>query len=483
MDPQVPFLAKAKVSWSGEEEGDLGFLENEIIKVFHIVDELWWQGLLSRNGNEGIFPKEFVNIVVDSRSNSQVPTPTKTGQQRSRASRETTPVPMLKLPYVNSTSLKLYQGKRASQSFSPMTTPTKAKATPTKSSPGASYAYKMSPASKLAPQLYADHSFDQKRLPNPKLYSQYVMNSGISRDSTDYNRHSMVDLKHTNDLRNAVPVDDYTEDDNLLELISYKKQQLEKELMNLKRLERSHVQQKQRQSLLVESSFVSEDLLSSRRNYNSKDDLGAKLALVDDPELVDDEEDDVSAPPPPPPPKHKALVSIPFAPEDFRASGASNLQADQSWRQLQNEQLKLSLKSLQSDVLNLSELSATSAGSFMRHKYEREMNDNENRMSRLSITEEPAETPSDVMNSVFKDKKSKHPKIFKMLMKKKPEQNLMEQRLEQSQPDDWQSFKVDLNRMNTLTSQDKQLRTKRAVREEPNFIARPLDFVTDINES
>ncbi|GBL52330.1 hypothetical_protein [Candidozyma auris] len=483
MDPQVPFLAKAKVSWSGEEEGDLGFLENEIIKVFHIVDESWWQGSLSRNGNEGIFPKEFVNIVVDSRSNSQVPTPTKTGQQRSRASRETTPVPMSKSPYVNSTSSKLYQGKRASQSFSPMTTPTKAKATPTKSSPGASYAYKMSPASKSAPQLYADHSFDQKRSPNPKLYSQYVMNSGISRDSTDYKRHSMVDLKHTNDLRNAVPVDDYTEDDDLLESISYKKQQLEKELMNLKRLERSHVQQKQRQSLSVESSFVSEDLLSSRRNYNSKDDLGAKLALVDEPELVDDEEDDVSAPPPPPPPKHKASVSIPFAPEDFRASGASNLQADQSWRQSQNEQLKLSLKSLQSDVLNLSELSATSAGSFMRHKYEREMNDNENRMSRLSITEDPAETPSDVMNSVFKDKKSKHPKIFKMLMKKKPEQNLMEQRLEQSQPDDWQSFKVDLNRMNTLTSQDKQLRTKRAVRKEPNFIARPLDFVTDINES
>lgn len=468
-DPQVPFLAKAKVSWSGEEEGDLGFLENEVIKVFHIVDDLWWQGLLLRNGNEGIFPKEFVNVAIDLRSNSAVPTPTKQQQSRARASRETTPVPSLKHVYLTPTKQQMYLGKRASQVFSPTTTPTKA-------SPG-NYAYKMSPASKLAPQLY-DTSFE-KRLSNPKLYSQYVMGSGLSRDDK---RHSMVELKQ-NDY--SMKHNDYTpEDDDLLELISYKKQQLEKELMNLKRLERSHVQQKQRRSQLVESSFVSEDLLSLRRNYTSKDDLGAKLALMDEPELVDDEDDE---PPPPPPPKHKS-ASVPFAAEDFRASGASqfNGSMERSWRQLQNEQLKLSLKSLQSDVLNLSELSATSAGSFMRHKYEKDMNESEHRMSRMSIIEDQSEdsnSRSDVMDAVFRDKKSKHPKIFKMLMKKKPEQNLMEQRLQQDQPDDWQSVKVDLNRMNTLITQDKQLRTKRAVREEPNFIARPLDFVTDINES
>lgn len=459
-DPQVPFLAKAKVSWSGEEDGDLGFLENEVIKVFHIVDDLWWQGLLLRNGNEGIFPKDFVNVVVDLRSNSAAPTPT-----RNARSRETTPGPKSYTP----TKLK-------KAPFSPSTTPTK--------SP-----YRMSPASKLAPQLdesrYYDTSFDRKpkydtsfdrkqkydtsydrkhasftalhgNSPERKLYSQYVMGLGLDK------RHSMVELG--------------AQDDDLLELISHKKQQLEKELMNLRRLERSHVQLKQRRSQLVESSFVSEDILSLRRNYTSKDDLGAKLALLDEPELVDDEDE---PPPPPPPPKHKSPA--PFAPEDFRASGASQQNMDQSWRQLQNEQLKLSLKSLQSDVLNLSELSATSAGSFMRHKYEKDMNESENRMSRMSIAED--EEPSDVMNSVFRDKKSKHPKIFKMLMKKKPEQNLMEQRLQQDQPDDWQSVKVDLNRMNTLITQDKQLRTKRAVREEPNFIARPLDFITDINES
>lgn len=451
--PQVPFLAKAKVSWSGEEDGDLGFLENEVIRVFHIVDDQWWQGLLLRNGNEGIFPKDFV--VAELRSNSAAPTP------NGNRTRETTPVPKSFTP----TKLKKSQ-------FSPATTPTK--------SP-----YRMSPASKLAPQLddrydtsferardserrkpCYDTSFDRKNTlfntlhgsPDRRLYSQYVMGSGLDK------RHSMVELG--------------TDDDGVLELISHKKQQLEKELMNLRRLERSH--QKQRRSQLVESSFVSEDLVSLRRNYTSKDDLGAKLALLDEPELVDDE-DDFSPPPPPPPPKHKSPA--PFAPEDFRASGASLLNMDQSWRQLQNEQLKLSLKSLQSDVLNLSELSATSAGSFMRHKYEKDMNESDARMSRMSIAEEEEDPRSDVMNSVFREKKSKHPKIFKMLMKKKPEQNLMEQRLQQDQPDDWQAFKVDLNRMNTLITQDKQLRTKRAVREEPNFIARPLDFISEINES
>lgn len=480
-DPQVPFLAKAQVSWSGEEEGDLGFLENEVIKVFHIVDDLWWQGQLTRNGNEGIFPKDFVRVVEDSRSNSAIPTPTKNQtQSRSRTPNETTPTPSsAQKLYGNSVTptKQMYMGKKAPQSFSSI--PEKAQ-----KAPGYGYTYKNAQASKLAPQFYADDSFKRS---NPKLYSQFVMNSSLTRES-DFKTRSMEPRQ-----KEEFFEEDY-EQDELLQLISYKKQQLEKELMNLKRLKRSHVQQKKRGSQLVESSFVSEDLLSLRRNYNSGDDLGAKVALLDDPRLADyddtyDDEDNQT--PPPPPPKHKAQSSVPFAPEDFRASGASQLnnsQMVQSWRQLQNEQLKLSLKSLQSDVLNLSELSATSAGSFMRHKYEKNLNESESRLNRMSLAEELNEgsestTRDDIMNSVFKDKKSKHPKIFQRLMKKKPEQNLMEQRLLQDQTDDWLSVKADLNRMNTLITQDKQMRTKRVVREEPNFIARPLDFVTEINES
>lgn len=33
--PPLPFKVKTIVSWAGEEEGDLGFMENEIVQVFH----------------------------------------------------------------------------------------------------------------------------------------------------------------------------------------------------------------------------------------------------------------------------------------------------------------------------------------------------------------------------------------------------------------------------------------------------------------
>ena len=32
--PPLPFKVKTIVSWAGEEEGDLGFMENEIVQVF-----------------------------------------------------------------------------------------------------------------------------------------------------------------------------------------------------------------------------------------------------------------------------------------------------------------------------------------------------------------------------------------------------------------------------------------------------------------
>ncbi len=44
MPPALPFKAKVVVSWAGEEEGDLGFLENEVVEVYLFVDDSWWSG-------------------------------------------------------------------------------------------------------------------------------------------------------------------------------------------------------------------------------------------------------------------------------------------------------------------------------------------------------------------------------------------------------------------------------------------------------
>lgn len=471
--PALPFLAKAKVSWTGEEEGDLGFLENEQIKVFNIVDESWWQGSLCRNGHEGIFPKDFVDVLVDLRANSARGTPTKkVATVVPTTSRDNTPV---KSPPPNSLLVPSTGG------------------TPTK---------KMPPANKFSASSYR-HSQALRSSPGladslSRLYSQYVLNSGLTGENykTNAKAHTsddLMDLRKRSEakqrLRKLAP-----RSDDVLETINYKKQQLELELLNLRRLEQSHLQKHAANNL---DSYVSEDIMLSRRNYSSRDDLADydddddsfRESDLRNNELRNNDLDDDYGPPPPP--KGLAnlyLMNAPFGPEDFRASGNSQLAASQrvylpGQPQTPNDYLKSSMKSLQSDVLNLSELSATSAGSFIRHKYERDMADADTGLGAMRLNDDSNQPLPEVMDMIFKDKKSKHPNIFRMLKKKKPEQNLMEQRLQHDDHADWQVVKADFNRMNTLTSHDKQLRTKRAVRAEPNFIAKPLDFITDINES
>lgn len=484
MSPQVPFLAKTLVSWTGEQEGDLGFLENEMVKVFHIVDELWWQGSLLRNGAEGMFPKDFATPVSSLNTPSASVTPTSKATPKTSPSKSAPVTPIkneFRLSKTNDTpngsffniaSGNLYNG---GYKHLPIL-----KSTPVLNDAiyDSSYGESDNPFTRSK-----GHSKEKPR--QSQLFSQYVLSSGLTKAHTYDNlpetkRLSMIspdsspvrmraedfrgfDLRNEHreskihDLRGSTRED-------FMNSISQKRQQLEMELQALRELERSH---RQNIPKLFESSFVSEDLLLSLRNCISQDELGNRLNS----ELETDEMAH-----PPLPPRHK---NVPFDADDFRASGASY-----SEKPLCTEDLKASFKSLQSDVLNLSELSATSAGSFMRHKsdkglldFRKEMADNDMRMSRVSLAE-----GDDVMDIVFKEKKSKQPGIFKMLKKKKPEPNLMEQRL-QKEPDSWQKVKVDLNRMNTLTLLDKQARTRRAVRVEPNFIVKPLEYVTEINVS
>lgn len=520
--PPLPFLAKTKVSWTGEEEGDLGFLENELVKIFHIVDELWWQGSLLRNGAEGIFPRDFVEVVSTPATAHH--TPTKPVSLFTPVQEKYVQSPMPN--YMTSSPDKYMVSPSGKQVISPATkymtsppkqvgglsnptTPSKIdpreaeylkvkKLTPSKS-PGAAHVYRGHVKSQLTPALDEfDESFDEhntsflhkskpKRKPT-QFYSQHVLSLGLTKAHTTDN---LVETKRLSQMISAdnspikmrspekshhinpAPGIQYSgmvpAHDEFYQTIAQKKQELEMQLHHLKELEKSHIQMKHHH--LGDESYISEDILLSKRNYMSKDDLDHKLEFSDEVESEDI--------PPPPPPKH---ARIPFDADDFRASGAT--MDDKLLRsQVQYpEELKNSMKSLQSDVLNLSELSATSAGSFCRHKFEREANgqiesvDAEEDLSKLSL-----EDNDDLMNSVFRSKKPKQ-NIFKMLMKKKPEQNLMEQRLLQ-EPDEWQAVKYDLNRMNTLNLLDKQARTKRVARSEPNFIVKPLEYISEVNVS
>ncbi|OBA19319.1 hypothetical protein METBIDRAFT_47133, partial [Metschnikowia bicuspidata var. bicuspidata NRRL YB-4993] len=435
--PPLPFLAKANVSWTGEQDGDLGFMENELIKVFHIVDELWWQGSLLRNGAEGIFPRDFVEVISTPPTAQNTPTkPITQSPMQSKYGPSPVGNHMLTSPdkYVGTPSGNFVTSPNAKC----MTSPPKTNGLE---------------SSSVTPSK-----------PNPRELSQMISADNSPDKTNSYG------IQKKNHLQEAQLIDaDPTHHDEFYQTLAQKKQELEMQLHHLRELEKSHLQKKQH--LLGNDSYISEDLLLSKRNYMSKEDLGKKLENYKELESEDA---------PPPPPKH---ARVPFDADDFRASGAT---VDEKFRSQSNypEELKNSMKSLQSDVLNLSELSATSAGSFSRHKFEKEIlsqqiaaDNGEDEFSKLSLGDN-----EHIINSVFKSKKPKHPNIFKMLMKKKPEQNLMEQRLFH-EPDDWQTVKHDLNRMNTLTLLDKQVRTKQVVRTEANFIIKPLEFITDVNVS
>ena len=85
------------------------------------------------------------------------------------------------------------------------------------------------------------------------------------------------------------------------------------------------------------------------------------------------------------------------------------------------------------------------------------------------------------MEAVFQDKKSK-PNIFQKLLRKNTEElNPIERKIQKLNEIDWATFKQDINRMNSLTSHDKQNRTKRVVRQDGGLIIKPLDYISEIN--
>ncbi|CAH2353964.1 cytokinesis protein 3 [[Candida] railenensis] len=587
--PNLPFKVKTTFSWAGEEEGDLGFIEGEIVEVYSVVDESWWSGKLRRNGAEGIFPRDYVTIMEDqfgmstsSKTNTPTPTmpstPTKSPMQYKSPNTSFTAA---------NTSYSGYSGNGKSQK-APMSA-SKGGAYPR--SPGQGHGQTMSDHyhqnellqlqqrelelekfrllkqqqhyqvkklqeqhKRMSYQQQNAHSSSSSSPPLPP--SQLTKSQSASRikqsqsqtfPAKSYKSNSNVDLSiqtkfkppplaHSNTIESYSPVHSpkiISPRDQMLfadiddDEITNKRKQLERELKQLKLIEKSRKSQygkpasgsrRSNGDISNESSFISEGVMSSKKNYRSRDDLSKKLSCdLNEQEVVEvydvdgdyqdahnvEEEDEDDAPPPPVRksiPTHKSMSNInrslnqpqkhhesPYDADDFRFSDEELLRLSQ----IQQEELKNSIKSLQSDVLNLSELSATSAGSFMRHKYENELIKQNGQIPEIAEKPEPIPKDNqDVLETIFQEKKSgKHSNIFQKLLKKKSEsgENLIEQKLLSKQgiddPSsiDWTTFKSDLNRMNSLTTQSKQARTKRIVRNERSLIIKPLEFVSDIN--
>ncbi|CAK9435832.1 uncharacterized protein LODBEIA_P04960 [Lodderomyces beijingensis] len=649
--PPLPFKVKTNVSWPGEEEGDLGFLENELIQVFSIVDDSWWSGKLRRNGAEGIFPKDYVEIVVEQQqfplsSTSNLGTPTKNEYRKSGSS---TPIkqngqgPLLNYKMggssMNNLSSQRYSdnesdnnrghmlahseiehGYRSSQNASPkgkytyqqqeqllrqreleiqhlksvqMQMQMRTSGPTTSNGRTSASGSAVNLATSQIPHGAIRQTYSQQHLPQHITNSSYSKNS-ISCD--DFrgkvaNEHIQAQYQHSpkrtlaskvapepgsslyqKDLRRIPKEQEILKE---YEEIAKKRAQLEVELQKLKSGDvpagpnysyklplpspsppvsaspspcPSPVKASGHNSSSINSYGTQSDENSKTR---SRDDLSKKLS-----KYVTDEEEDAGdviyeqpmtnyksrpgpctgangggdeSPPPPPPPKHsnatannnnnnnyngpqgvgfhssQSQMRIPFDGDDFKVSSHKEDNRayvdEETYRKLylQHEDLKSSIKSLQSDVMNLSELSATSAGSFMRHKYERGLQESQLRMSNLMIggddnydddggaaaagaTDVSRELKSNVMDSVFEDKK-KNGNIFKKMLRRSTHEQLnpIERKFKEESEIDWAAYKVDLGRMKSLTSQEKQGRTKREVRKEGNLIVRPLDYISEIN--
>lgn len=616
--PPLPFKVKTTVSWPGEESGDLGFLENELIQVFSIVDESWWSGKLRRNGAEGIFPREYVTIMEDEASRtppSGMGTPTKkkyTGDITTSVDRIPKQASNTMLNYkVGDMTSPKGSYDRMNQSFDGVS-PSVGKAMPSYAFQGGNM--KLSQQKQLQLQRDRDMELEYfKRMQQQlKQQEQQLKNYKLHKSTLDLSRNMMVSLQrgmaqsqsytHGNsyksnsyaDIKSADMAQKQKYKGKLMqqqeqmhygshsslalsphvaspkqrtkssreqefvkeyEKIARKRAELEYELQKLKRNDRGVQSQgpetasspsKYKGSATRTKDEYSIDSYDSvdERHRCSRDDLSKKMSNY----ITDEEEDLVhgkvgdplmlnyvspkhtgnrsgdESPPPPPPPKHstpsKSQISssfnnglssspqtrIPFDSDDFQTSGQQDfgvINNDDDYYRLymQHEELKNSIKSMQSDVMNLSELSATSAGSFMRHKYEKDLQQSQSRLKGMSINEDiydstmvddddaaeyddlALESKSDVMSAVFEDKKKANGNIFKKLLKRSTQEQLnpIEQRLQRQDEIDLVSYKLDINRMNSLTSKEKQGRTKRVVKSEANLVVKPLDYISEIN--
>ena len=600
-----PFKVKALVSWAGEEDGDLGFLENEIIEVFSEVDDSWWHGRLKRNGMEGIFPQEYVKVVDDpplSPTSSAPATPKKQqvvqqpGLMRSSlpyikqgykvspkyfsASASASPKKFVSTDAVDETGTndKVYKNGNffsSMQDLERLRSPSKVNYSVENVQPFASQndteirrnqkqneieklkkfrqqqEYRVKPGRDKSNESDARLSHDTNASPltTPKnkkiIYTPKELPSASPLYATKNHSPSFDVTKGTSLTRQsralANPQLGFHEREssgsshlnkiqNELDEIIYKRRLVEYELRRLKEVEiitrekylsefakeSHHKKTKDIQDFDYDVAHYTDETLSSKKN-TSKEDLSNKLSRLNTEDFYErgcerldssDEEESWGSPPPPPPPKHfsspeltddrrnenlyrqSRVGPVPYDSNDFKNDGKVVLDEKDlmALSQMNQEELRNSIKSLQSDVLNLSELSATSAGSFLRHKQLKDIRGSQQDGSEERKTQGSVDLTEQrnkqLVESVFQNRKGGQPNFFKKFLGRRRDEiglNPIEEKLQNENEVDWTTFKMGLNRLNSLSSHDRQMRTRRVVREEGSIVVKPLEYLSDLN--
>ncbi|KAJ5902673.1 hypothetical protein N7495_003201 [Penicillium taxi] len=63
--PQILSLATALYAYAPTDAGDLALQPNDRVQVIEHMNDDWWRGRNERTGQEGIFPRSYVNILND----------------------------------------------------------------------------------------------------------------------------------------------------------------------------------------------------------------------------------------------------------------------------------------------------------------------------------------------------------------------------------------------------------------------------------
>lgn len=457
--PQPPFRVRTIYSWSGVEEDDLGFIEGDIIEVDDLGDGNWWHGRLKRNKMTGNFPSNYVEL-IKSDLKSFSPSIRATSSKSTIQSQENSPTREAQLRHtVNSRSASPYSSPSAKASML------------SQRAPNPPY-----------PALRDDGDHDDLQFSFQSSRNYY---SPSARTSMTYNPESPYPFEHSQysphrTSQQTLP-HSYSVPVRLEQQPSYREayQQAQYQPVHnsasTTKLEAYAPPPPPPQHAVPVKSQSSQNLKSidpyapenpySRNDYSSRKTALLKQAAHNN--LRDSQSTDFVAP---------------YDPESLNQSRSSTSHSSNVFSYSNGSYFTNSSSSHNSSYA-LSDFSATSAGSFARHRYEEQLKQKESLKSsgsgnHLLVEDKKVKKPSGIFKKMFSAKDAPPLPSVENLTTEVNDMNM-----EDKEINTWIELKVNLNRANSLGSKERQMREKRVRENEGYIIFEPHKQLSNINNN
>lgn len=459
--PQPPFRVRTIYSWSGAEEDDLGFIEGDIIEVDDLGDGNWWHGRLKRNKMTGNFPSNYVELIksdfrkslqqssssdllASSGSNTPEYRADKSVQLRSSINTAPqSPYSRTQSPqhrhqpqdYIGSDDMQFSFQSSKNHYREPLQSYRE-------SSPQSPYPKDVLPP---IPQEEAQHmhlphsrSVPVRLEQQQHCYQGSPLRTRESTPSDDYQRH----MQQSRVTYNAPPPPSHS----VMPVKSQSSYNLRSHDNNMYAPESPYSRDQ------VGRSSGQSALLKQARQNNLRDSYQSDFVLPYDPETL-----------------NQSKSSASQSSNVFSYSNGSYFTSSQS----SNE-----------SAFAMSDFSATSAGSYARHKYDEQQRSSMSNLkssasgNNLLVEEKRVKNPTGIFRKIFSAKDAPPLPPVGALVK-----NMDQLAVEDKQMNSWIEFKIDLNRANSLSSKERQLREKRIRETEGYVILEPHKQLSTVNSN